>query len=257
MLDFPRGFFTAFRGGRLLLRYPRLLKLVFIPLLINVVTFSLAVYFGLQFFHDFVLELLPQGDAWYWVALYYALWLVAGLLTLILVFFSFTVVGNLIAAPFNELLSERIEGKLLAGVAEQPFSLALFWRDMLRAWLVELKKLSLFVVAMLLLWLLNLLPVIGSLLFGVLSILLTLFFLAWEYLAFVHERKGHDFRLQRQFLMQHKLLVLGFGCGVLLMLMIPFLQLACIPVAVSGATLLWCEEHAGRRLPGAGSSGSA
>lgn len=249
MLDFPRGFFTAFRGGRLLLRYPRLLKLVLIPFLINVATFSLAVYFGLQFFHDFVLELLPQGEAWYWVALYYAVWVVAGLLTLVLVFFCFTVVGNLIASPFNELLSERIEGLLLTDVKAPPFALRDFCRDMLRVWLVELKKMSLFVVAMLGLLLLNLLPGVGNLIYGVLSVLLTLFFLAWEYLAFIHERKKHDFRQQRRYLMERKLLVLGFASGVLLMLAIPFMQLACIPIAVAGATLLWCEEQVGHRLP--------
>lgn len=248
MLDFPRGFFTAFRGGRLFLRHPRLLKLVAIPFLINVVTFSLAVYFGLRFFNDFVLELLPQGEAWYWVVLYYTVWLAAGLLTLVLVFFCFTVVGNLIASPFNELLSERVESLLLTDVEQKPFSLREFWGDILRVWLVELKKMSLFIVAMLILLLLNLLPVIGNLLYGVLSILLTLFFLSWEYLAFVHERKSHGFRLQRRYLFDHKLLVLGFASGVLVMLAIPFLQLFCIPVAVSGATLLWCEEQVGHRL---------
>lgn len=248
MLDFPRGFFTAFRGGRLFLRHPRLLKLVVIPFLINVATFSLAIYFGLRFFHGFVLGLLPQGEAWYWVVLYYAVWLIAGLLTLVLVFFCFTVVGNLIASPFNELLSERVESLLLPGGEGKPFSLREFWRDMLRIWLVELKKMSLFVGALLVLLLLNLLPVVGNLLYGVLSTLLILFFLAWEYLAFIHERKNHGFRLQRRYIMDRKLLMLGFASGVLLMLAIPLLQLLCIPVAVSGATLLWCEEQAGRRL---------
>jgi CysZ protein len=248
MLDFPRGFFALLRGGRLFIRYPQLLKLVLIPFLINVVTFSLAVYFGLQFFHDFVVNLLPQGDAWYWVVIYYSLWVTAGLLTLVLVFFCFTVVGNLIASPFNELLSERIERLLLPEVEGAPFTLKAFGRDMLRVWAVELKKMSLFVVAMLLLLLLNLLPVVGNLLYGVLSVLLTLFFLAQEYFAFVHERKKRDFRYQRQYLMQRKQLVLGFATGVLLMLAIPFLQLVCIPFAVAGATLLWCEEKAGFRL---------
>lgn len=245
MLDFPRGFFSLLRGGRLFIRYPRLLKLVLIPLFINVAVFSLAIYFGLQFFQDFVQDLLPQGDAWYWLVVYYALWATAGLLTLVLVFFCFTVVGNLIASPFNELLSERIEGILLPEAESTPFSLKFFFRDMLRIWLVELKKLSFFAAAMLMLLLLNLLPIVGNLLYGVLSILLTLFFLAWEYFAFVHERKSRDYKYQRQFLMQRKPLVFGFASGVLLMLAVPFVQLICIPVAVAGATLLWCEEQAG------------
>ncbi|WP_250637599.1 hypothetical protein [Syntrophotalea acetylenivorans] len=64
----------------------------------------------------------------------------------------------------------------------------------------------------------------------------------------MHERKNRDFRYQRQFLMQRKPLVFGFATGVLLMLAVPFVQLICIPVAVAGATLLWCEEQTGYPL---------
>jgi uncharacterized protein involved in cysteine biosynthesis len=37
--------------------------------------------------------------------------------------------------------------------------------------------------------------------------------------------------------------MLGFSCGVMALLAIPFLQLFCIPLAVIGATRLWCEEE--------------
>jgi CysZ protein len=248
LLDFPRGFFLAFRGGRLLLHHPRLFKYVIVPFLINVTVFSLSIFLGLRFFQDVVAQLLPQGEAWYWAIVYYALWTVAVLVTLVLVFFTFTVVGNLIASPFNELLSERTEDLLLGRSAEEPFALGVFFRDMGRAWLVEIRKMSFFVLAMAALLLLNLLPLVGSLLYGFFSVLLTLFFLAWEYLGFVHERKRRSFPEQRQYLMRRKGLVLGFAAGVLLMLAIPFLQLFCIPVAVVGATLLWCEESVGHSL---------
>jgi CysZ protein len=246
LLDFPRGFFLVFRGARLLLRHPRLIKYIIIPFLINVGIFSLSIFFGLHFFQDMIARVLPHGDAWYWAVVSYSLWTVAVLVTLVLVFFSFTVIGNLIASPFNELLSERTEELLLGKSAEEPFALVIFFRDMGRAWLVEIRKMAIFVLAMALLLLLNLLPLVGSLLYGFLSVLLTLFFLAWEYLSFVHGRKHHTFREQRQYLMRRKGLALGFACGVLLMLAIPFMQLFCIPIAVVGATLLWCEEFAER-----------
>ena len=37
--------------------------------------------------------------------------------------------------------------------------------------------------------------------------------------------------------------MLGFSCGVMAMLAIPFFQLLCIPLAVIGATRIWCEEE--------------
>ena len=248
LLNFPHGFFLVFRGGRLLMNNPRLLKYIIIPFLINLAVFTLTIFLGLRFFQDVVSQLLPQGDAWYWAILYYAVWTIAVLITLVLIFFSFTVVGNLIASPFNELLSERTEDLLLGKSTDEPFALGAFLRDMGRAWLVELRKMAFFVLAMLGLLLLNLLPVIGTLLYGVLSVLLTLFFLGWEYLGFVQERKRASFGEQRRYLLQRKWLVSGFSCGVLLLLAIPFLQLLCIPMAVVGATLLWCEDAAGCHL---------
>jgi CysZ protein len=36
-------------------------------------------------------------------------------------------------------------------------------------------------------------------------------------------------------------MMLGFGCGVFCVLAIPLVQFFCIPLAVVGATLLWCD----------------
>jgi CysZ protein len=248
LLKFPGGFSLIFRAGRLLWYNPRLLKYIAIPFLINVVVFTLAIFFGFEFFQYVLSRYLPEGSAWYWSVVQYGLWVVASLVTLVLVFFSFTVVGNLIAAPFNELLSERTEELLLGKSCEEAFSFGTFFRDMGRSWLTQLKKLTVFAVAMLILLLLNLLPFVGSLFYGILSFVLTLFFLGWEYLGYVQERKRASFKQQKQYLLQRKSLISGFSCGVLLLLAIPFLQLLCIPLAVIGATLLWCEDFAGHPL---------
>jgi phosphoribosyl-AMP cyclohydrolase len=78
-------------------------------------------------------QYLPQGEAWYLAVLYYLAWVVAGLLTTVVVFFAFTVVGNLLSAPFNELLSERIEMLVLGGAETTPFALTRFVAESGRA----------------------------------------------------------------------------------------------------------------------------
>ena len=60
---------------------PRLYKYILIPFGINIGVFSLLGYFGLHFFQDTVLHLIPQGDAWYWFLLYYFLWTIALIVT--------------------------------------------------------------------------------------------------------------------------------------------------------------------------------
>ena len=240
--NFTRGFAYPFRGGRFILKNPRLLRYILIPFFINTVVFSLSVYFGLDFFNDMVVERIPQGEAWYWALLYYLLWVLAGLVTAVLVFFTFTVVGNLIASPFNDLLSERTEETHRGKAGEGSFSLRQFLRDALRTLIEESKKISLFVVGMILLLLLNLIPGLGTLLYSILSLLFTIFFLAVEYTGYVFGRKQLPFREQRGFISKRKFLTFGFGAGVLCLLAIPFLQFFCIPVAVVGATLLCVED---------------
>jgi CysZ protein len=240
---FSQGFFSPFRSLLLLRRRPRLILYILIPFLINFAVFTGAVYLGLDFFGSTVVQYIPQGEAWYWSILSWFLWVVAVLLTAVLVFFSFTVVGNLIASPFNDLLSERTEQILTGRENEELFSLRRFLSDAWKTVLMEAKKMWLFVVVMLLILPLNLLPGIGNAIYTVLAISLTLFFLCVEYLSFVMVRKRQFFKDQRRFIFSRKFLMLGFGCGVMAVLAIPFFQFFCIPLAVIGATRLWCDEQ--------------
>jgi CysZ protein len=239
--SFGRGFAYVFRAPGFLFRHPGLLRFVAIPFAINLVVFSAAVYFGLDLFTHLLEQYLPQGEAWYLVILYYLAWVVAGLLTTVIVFFGFTVVGNVLASPFNELLSERIE-QLVRGADEAaPFSLTGFVADTGRTMWIELKKQLFFIAGMILLLLMNILPAFGPLAYAVLAPLFTLFFLVIEYLSFVLMRKKVDFRHQRSYVFKRPLLMAGFGCAVFCLLAIPLLQFFCIPLAVTGATLLWCD----------------
>lgn len=243
VINFSRGFFSPFRSLKLLRLHPRLLRYIVIPFLINALVFSAAVYLGLDFFGSTVVEYIPRGEAWYWSVIYWLLWVVAVLLTAVLVFFSFTVVGNLLASPFNDLLSERVEEVLSGLVNNDPFNLGRFFREAWQTVLMEAKKMWVFVVIMVMILPLNLLPGIGNALYTLLAIGLTLFFLSFEYLGFVMVRKGRFFREQKTYISARKFLMLGFSCGVMVMLAIPFFQLLCIPLAVIGATRLWCEEE--------------
>lgn len=248
--SFSRGFFYPFSSGPFLLAHPGLLRFIAIPFLINTAIFSIAVYFGLDFFNRTVTGYLPQGEAWYWLLISYALWVVAVLLTAVLVFFGFSVVGNLLAAPFNDLLSERTQEILGDRRSDEPLSLNAFWADTLRTLRDEAIKMACFVLGMLFLLLLNLIPVLGTLLYAVLSVTFTLFFLAVEYTGFVFGRQRRSFGQQCRYLFSRKSLLAGFSSGVLALLAIPFLQFVCIPLAVVGATRLCHDFPAGEEQAG-------
>lgn len=238
---FTRGFSYPLRAVKFFKHQPGLLKYLAIPFFINVLVFTATVYFGLDLFERMLETYAPSTEVWYGVLLYYLAWTVALLMTTVIVFFSFTVIGNLVASPFNELLSERTEVLISGKHNDEPFALSRFWKESRNAIIVEIKKMAVFVVCMLLLFGINFIPGIGSLFYAVLAPAFTLFFLAVEYLAFVLMRKQMSFSAQRRYIFKRPILMLGYSCGVFCMLAIPFVQFFCIPLAVVGATLLWCD----------------
>jgi CysZ protein len=236
--NFSRGFLYPFRAGKFIKGHPVLLKYMIVPFLINVIVLSVAIYWGLFFFNSVVVHYIPQGDAWYWVILSYFLWTTAVLVTMVLVFFGFTVSGAIIASPFNDILSEKTEELLTETPNDEPFVFKIFLKDAMHTVVDESKKIIIFVVLMVLLLPLNLLPG-GSLPYSVLTVILTVFFLVVEYTGYVFYRKHLTFKDQRRFIFSQKFLMLGFGTGVMGVLAVPFLQFFCIPLGVVGATQLW------------------
>jgi CysZ protein len=239
--SFTRGFSYSLRAARFFGHKPQLLKYLIIPFLINLLVFTITVYFGLDLFQGMFEIYAPSTEIWYGIILYYLAWTIALLLTTVVVFFSFTVFGNLIASPFNELLSERTEALIVGAQPGECFSLRRFWKDSKSAIIVEIKKITVFVICMLLLFGINFIPGIGSLIYAVLAPALTLFFLVVEYMAFVLMRKQLSFTAQRRYIFKRPVLMIGFACGIFCLLAIPFVQFFCIPLAVVGATLLWCD----------------
>ena len=241
LANFSQGFFYPFRAAKFIRNHPVLLKYIIVPFLINFVVLSLAVFWGLSFFNSVVVHYIPQGDAWYWVILSYFLWALAILMTMILVFFGFTVTGAIIASPFNDILSEKTEEILTGIINEEPFVFKIFLKDALQTVMDESKKIFIFVILMLLLLPLNLIPG-GTLPYSILSVLLTVFFLVVEYTGYVFYRKHLTFHDQRRFIFSQKFLMLGFGTGIMGVLAVPFLQFLCIPLGVVGATQLWHDS---------------
>jgi CysZ protein len=238
--NFSRGFLSPFRAVKCIKSHPVLFKYIIVPFLINVVVLSGAIYWGLFFFNSIVVHYIPQGDAWYWTILSYFLWTAAILITMVLVFFGFTVTGAIIASPFNDILSEKTE-ELLTGIPNnEPFVFKVFLKDGMQTVMDESKKIIIFVILMILLLPLNLLPG-GSLPYSILTVLLTVFFLVVEYTGYIFYRKHLTFRDQRRFIFSQKFLLFGFGIGVMGVLAVPFLQFFCIPLGVVGATQLWYD----------------
>ena len=239
---FSRGFRYPFTSISFINTNPGLATYIIIPFLLNVTLFSLVVYYGFGFFQEMVLSRIPDADAWYWFFLHYLLLALGIFVILMLVFFTFTVIGSLIASPFNDLLSERTEAALIGNKREELFSFSTFIEDAKRTLRNQLRMVGMFIAGMLLLLLLNFLPVIGSVMYSVLSVLWVIFFLIVEYTGYVFSRKRLLFKEQRHLIYSRFSMMFGFGCALFCILAIPFMQFVIIPLGVVGGTRMLFDE---------------
>ncbi|MBU2549917.1 MAG: sulfate transporter CysZ [Proteobacteria bacterium] len=235
------GMLAIWRGAGFLAGHPRLLPFALIPVLINVVLFALFFYMSLSYFSHWLDSLIPQSETWYWIALIYLLTIIVIVLLLLIIAFTFTILANIIASPFNDALSAKTE-VLASGVdTGAPFSLVGIIKETGRTIIEELKKLLFYGVVVGLLFLLNLIPVLGQTLWGILFMLFTVIWLGLSFLDYALARHGFRFRAKLGFVRRNLFPVLGYGAGVFAGLLIPVFNLAIIPIAVVGGTLLYLE----------------
>ncbi len=229
-----------FLRGLSLLKEKGVKRYVAVPLLINVAVFAAAIYLGSTYLGrlmGWVEEKLPGWLDW-------LSWLLVPLFVIavvLIVFFGFAVVGNLIAAPFNGLLAEAVEMKLRG----QPIASGGGWKKLAKDFFAslasEVRKLVYFAVRAVPLLVLLLVPGI-NVFATALWLLLSAWMLAVEYADYPMANHGLTFPRQRRLLASRRFLTLGFGGAMTLVLMIPFLNFLLIPAGVAGATAMWVDQ---------------
>ncbi len=224
--------------GLKLLTHPGLRRYVVMPFLINILIFSLMLWIGVIQFENLLDWMLPQDS---WLSYFrYILWPVFAIAAILVTFYSFTILANLLAAPFNGILAEKVE-ILITGTNPSQMHAGIMQsiRPAVRS---ELIKLRYFIVRALPLLLLFLIPgvnVIAPLLWALFGI----WYLALEYADYPMANNGLEFKDQLGKMKQMRMAALGFGGGLTLLMMIPLLNFAAMPAAVAGATAMWCDRR--------------
>lgn len=231
------------RGLRMLL-LPGLRRYLAIPLLINVLVFSGAIWLGIDQFQLLLDRFLPQSEWLVWLR--WLLWPLFALTILLLTFYGFTLVANFIAAPFNGLLAERVEEMLTGHPPSDPGGGLL--ADLIPSLLSELGKFVYFVVRAIPLLLLFLIPGV-NLIAPILWFLFSAWYLALQYADFALSNSGLRFRQQYGLLKRRRFTCIGFGLALTGLMMVPLLNFLAMPAAVVAATLLWVEQRDGLLAP--------
>ena len=229
LTDGLSGFSLIFKKG--VRRY------VIVPLLINISLFSGAIYLLSQRMDSWMESLLPSWLSW----LQWLIWPLFAITILLLVFYSFTLLANLISAPFNSLLAASVEAHL-TGKKPEHIDAEKFWKIALRTISSEIYKLLYFFKWLVLLVIITLIPGVN-----LIAPFLWFIYAAWsfslEYMDYPLANHGMLFKDIRQHNREHRMRSLGLGSVVFILTSIPFVNFIAMPVAIAGATRLTTQTQ--------------
>jgi CysZ protein len=149
--------------------------------------------------------------------------------------YGFTSFALLIGQPFFEAISRRVDDRLgpVPAAPERPWFATLLGNvgeRVVRLLLAALVSIGLF--------LLGLVPLVGTAIAATLGVLMGGWLLALELTDYPFERRGHRLRYRRYALGNRRRVTLGFGVAAFLVFLIPGGAVVAMSGAVAGGTLL-------------------
>ena len=237
MFSFIKGFFDCFSGFGLLLK-PGVKRYVLIPFVISIGLFSAAIKLLNDQMDIWMEQLLPGWLDWLEWLIYPLFYLVI----LLAVFYSFTVVANLVSAPFNSLLSARIEA-MLTGKKPVDINSDRFMKLIARTLKSEIQKIFYAIKWFIPLIIITIIPGL-NIVAPFLWIVFAAWFFALEYNDYPLANRGQFFDDIKAYNRKNRMRSLGLGSAVFILTSIPILNFFAMPVAVAGATRLITKTEA-------------
>lgn len=239
-MQLVKGINYLLRGVNLATK-PRIRRFVILPLIVNILLFSVAVYYSWLKFSELTLWLnnwLPTWLEWlYWLLIPLFVALVG-----LVIFMTFALVANIISAPFNGLLSEAVEkhltGKTLPCDDAPWYSI---FTEIVKSIGLSIARLSYYAMWALILLIITAIPAIN-----IIAPLLWFLFAAWmlcvDYSSIPMDNHKIKNKMQRKLLGKKRFLSFGFGGAAVGGTMIPIINFVIMPIAVIGATIMWVEQ---------------
>ena len=234
--------FILLQGFKMLIR-PGLKRYVAMPIAIS------AVIFGSLFTWVFMqipvlqnrFEMWINNNLWEWVAslfvyLSWLFWPIAIISGLLLTSYTLVSVVNIIAAPFNSLLSEKVEESLGYPSDEGISFMASIPRTIIR----EARK---FIST--LKWLVLLLVLLFFPFLNIFSLLIGAWLMAIQYMDIPADNHQLSFTDFLRILKKHSLKALAFGLSISLVSMLPLVNILLVPAAICAGTVLWHRDFHG------------
>ncbi len=224
---------------------PGLRRFVLIPLIANIVLFSLMgwLLYGLIVdFYEAAMLTVPEWLQFLSWIITPLLWLIGGLMT----GYVSTLIVLMLTSPFHALLAEKVEEAITGEPVPALDGIAAALLEVPRALFRELRKVLYYVPMAVGVLILTIVPLFNA--FAPLAwFLLGAWMMSLQFVDYPMDNHRLAFRDVRDACAARRLSTIGFGGTVAFFTGIPLINLIVIPAAVIGATLLWCEELRPRR----------
>ncbi|OAI48339.1 hypothetical protein AYO45_05120 [Gammaproteobacteria bacterium SCGC AG-212-F23] len=234
----PSSNISYLLDGFKLIAKPGLRRYALIPLLINIVVFIALLCVSYHYVGELnqtIARHLPSWAQW----LSGLVWLLFFIGYLLIFVYAFVTIGNIITAPFNSLLAEKVEA-YLTGKTPTSTSLWQTIKDIPRLLKRQTQIIFYYLLRAIFLWLLFFIPVVQ-----LFAVAIWFLFNAWimslQYLDYPTDNHKIDFATMKTFAQKQRVTSLSFGSCVLIASLIPILNFFVIPAAVAGATKWWVE----------------
>ncbi len=225
----------------MLIRRPALWPWAAIPILLTVFMLAGALW-GVYWYSAEVLAVMlprPMGDGalaplariiWRLIAILF------GFVSFIVLFVTLEVLGTAIAGPFHDRLSMLVESEL-RGSAPEPSDWSVVWDSISHSFLA----LGLYLLVMVPLFVINIIPMLGEILYLFLGTIATSLVLARQMFDYPLSRHRVSFRGKLEFIRDNAAASLGLGLATAVLLAVPVVNLLSLAIAVMGGTILFCS----------------
>lgn len=241
MNNFIYGFFFPFKSIKLFFKYPKLIGYSIVPIVINLIIYGTVFFYTYKWImgmSEDALEISVSNNILFEIVRTF-LKIFYFILILVICYFLFIIFGGIVSAPFNEKISGFIEENVYNEkvVNELPFL-----KDAIESIKAELKKILFYLSGIIPLFLINFIPMIGSVISLVAGTGFSFFFNALDYLDYPLTRRMTGFREKLKIVNSKKMLSYGFGAMGFILTFIPVINVFMKPILVASGTSLFYEK---------------
>ena len=234
-----------FFQGLSMLTQPGIRGFVVIPLLANIILFSIitgAAYSTVENMLDDTISALPNWLMFLQWIIRPLVWLMGGLVT----GYASTFIVLILTSPFHALLAEKVEEQVTGEELPALEGIGAALLEIPRGIFREIRKLLYYLPMAIAVLIISFIPGLNAFA-PILWFVLGAWMMSLQFVDYPMDNHRLPFDEVKQACAARRLSSLSFGGVVAFVSGIPLLNMIVIPAAVIGATLFWCEELRPRR----------